>query len=199
MECPCPPSGAERINSFALVCYLPGALGAFLDGLRAELVTTCSARSHVTILPPRQLVLPSSGQTDAPELQARQQMSLRIPEYSPFRIDLGNVEVFPGTKVIYLDLTTGNGHLHELHDSLNVGALSFAEPFVYHPHVTLAQGLLPENVNEACVLASARWREFQHSTSFQVESLTFVQNTSTDHWLDLAEYELGTVVAAARR
>ncbi len=181
----CPPSGAERIDSFALVCYLPGALGAYLDRVRAELVTSCSARSHVTILPPRQLA--------GPELRARQQIANTIPERTPFRIDLGQVEVFPETKVIYLGLNCGGLQLRGLHDCLNTDALTFCEPFVYHPHVTLAQGLDPLDVEEAAMLAKARWREFQHARAFQVEMLTFVQNTTANQWLDLVEYALGSV------
>lgn len=187
----CPPSGAERINSFALVCYLPGALGAFLDALRAELVTTCAARSHVTILPPRAL--------GVPDLLAQRQIADRVPEYPPFRVNLGEVEVFPETKVIYLGLEDGNTQLHSMHDVLNADALVYPEPFVYHPHVTLAQGLDPDHVDEAADLAAARWREFRHSRSFKVETLTFVQNTSANRWLDLAQYELGALAAVRRR
>jgi len=186
----CPPSGAERINSFALVCYLPGALGAFLDRLRSELVVSCHARSHVTVLPPRQLY--------SPESLATRQIADYVPECAPFAIDLGSVEVFPETKVIYLGLSCGNERLRCMHDSLNSDFLGFPEPFVYHPHVTLAQGLHPSDVVEATKLATARWSEFQHSRSFQVETLTFVQNTSTNHWLDLVSYELGTMAAVGR-
>jgi 2'-5' RNA ligase len=186
----CPPSGAERINSFALVCYLPGPLGVFLDRLRAELVTSCVARSHVTILPPRQLI--------SPETLAKEQIAVRVPDYPPFRVDLGEVEVFPVTKVIYLGLNSGNADLHHMHDSLNCGALRFEEPYIYHPHVTLAQGLAPEHVEDATKLAAARWREFKHSRSFQVDTLTFVQNTSVNCWLDLVEYELGSLAAVRR-
>ena len=186
----CPPSGPDRIDSFALVCYLPGALGAFLDRLRTELVATCAARSHVTILPPRQLA--------GPELIAKQQIAESTPECPPFRIDLGNVEVFPGTKVVYLGLNRGEDHLRALHDSLNINALSFDEPHVYHPHVTLAQGLDPADVDAATELATARWREFQLARTFQVETLTFVQNTTTNHWLDLVAYGLGSMAAVRR-
>ena len=186
----CPPSGSARIDSFALVCYLPGPLGTFLDRLRAELVVTCSARSHVTILPPRPLA--------GPEASAKRQISDFIPERLPFHINLGQVEVFPETKVVYLGLTCGEDHLRNLHDSLNSSALGFAEPFVYHPHVTLAQGLNPDDVQAATELATGRWSEFQHSRSFQVETLTFVQNTTTNRWIDLVEYELGSMAAVRR-
>jgi len=189
----CPPSGAERINSFALVCYLPGALGAFVDRLRAELVTTCVARSHVTVLPPRELAASLTG-----ESLAKRQIANCVPEYLPFRVDLGSVDVFPETKVIYLGLDSGCDRLQSMHDVLNANSLSFDEPFLYHPHVTLAQGLDAAQVTEAAELADARWNEFRHSRSFQVDTLTFVQNTASNRWIDLVEYELGTMVAVRR-
>ena len=185
----CPPSGAERIDSFALVCYLPGALGAFIDRLRAELVVTCSARSHVTVLPPRKLA--------GPESLAKCQVAGYLPDCTPFRIDLGRVEVFPETKVVYLGLNCGSDRLRAMHDNLNTSALGFPEPFEYHPHVTLAQGLHVDDVAEATALATARWAEFQQSRSFQVETLTFVQNTTANQWLDLLAFDLGSVAAAA--
>jgi len=186
----CPPSGAERIDSFALVCYLPGALGAFLDKLRTELVSTCVARSHVTILPPRQLA--------ASEAHAERQISDRVTDYPPFRVELGEVEIFPATKVIYLGLNDGGPQLQNLHDSLNSRALFFEEPYRYHPHVTLAQECNPDDVEAAAELARARWSEFQALRSFQADTLTFVQNTTSNRWLDLVEYELGSLAAVRR-
>jgi len=134
----------------------------------------------------------------SPEIQAKEQIAVAVPDYPPFDVDLGKVEIFPVTKVIYLGLNTGNASLHHMHDSLNAEALSFDEPYKYHPHVTLAQELHPDHVDAAFELATARWREFPYSRSFQVETLTFVQNTSTNCWLDLVEYELGSMAAVRR-
>ena len=51
----------ERINSYALVSYVPGRLGAYLDRMRRELVSSCCAQSHITILPPRTIFAPESA------------------------------------------------------------------------------------------------------------------------------------------
>jgi 2'-5' RNA ligase len=72
-----------------------------------------------------------------------------------------------------------------MHQALNRGPLEFAEPFEYHPHVTLAQQLLPEQVEASAALARRKWREFPHSRSFMVDRLTFVQNTVENRWADL--------------
>jgi 2'-5' RNA ligase len=88
--------------------------------------------------------------------------------------------------VIYLSIGAGYRELESMHAALNQGPLQFDEPFVYHPHVTLAQQLLPEDVEGALALARKRWREFPYSHSFTVDRLTFVQNTEENRWADLA-------------
>lgn len=49
-------NGADRINCYALVAYIPGILGSFFDQLRSDLEPNSLApRAHLTILPPRGL------------------------------------------------------------------------------------------------------------------------------------------------
>ena len=52
---PSRPSLEERLNVFALVVYIPGPLGVFLDELRRELVPHYNPHAHVSVLPPRPL------------------------------------------------------------------------------------------------------------------------------------------------
>jgi len=165
------------VNSFALVSYLPDPLGSYLDRLRTELVHECHAKAHVTVLPPRPL------QCEAED--AWQSLREHVQDFQPFLIELGQVEVFPLTQVVYLSVKSGNAHLRELHKKLNTGKFAFEEPFEYHPHVTLAQDLEPSEVQSICEKAHARWREFSHSHTFVVDRLTFVQNTLENRWTDL--------------
>jgi 2'-5' RNA ligase len=169
----------NAINSFALISYLPEPLAGFLDSLRCELVPRCQARSHVTVLPPRPLVagIPANAWGD---------LNDSLDGFPPFRVELASIEVFPGTNVIYLSIAAGYRELERMHAALNRGPLEFDEPFQYHPHVTLAQQLLPEDVEAAAALARRRWREFTASRSFMVDRLTFVQNTMENRWVDLA-------------
>jgi 2'-5' RNA ligase len=167
------------VNSFALISYLPEPLAGFLDSLRCELVPRCQAKTHVTVLPPRPLVegLPDTAWRD---------LNDSLDAFPPFRVELTSIEVFQGTNVIYLSVGAGYRELEKMHTTLNRGPLEFAEPFEYHPHVTLAQQLLPEQVESASALARRRWREFPYSHSFMVDRLTFVQNTAENRWADLA-------------
>jgi 2'-5' RNA ligase len=167
------------INSFALISYLPEPLAGYLDSLRCELVPRCQARTHVTVLPPRPL---GAGLADG----AWDDLNDYLNDFPPFRVELTSIEVFKGTNVIYLAVGAGFRELEQMHAALNRGPLHFAEPYQYHPHVTLAQELTPDQVEAAAALARRRWREFPASRSFMVDRLTFVQNTVENRWEDLA-------------
>lgn len=166
-------------NSFALISYLPEPLAGYLDSLRCELVPRCQARTHVTVLPPRPLA------AGVPE-NAWRDLNAYLEDFPPFAVELTSIEVFQGTNVIYLSVGAGYAELERMHAVLNRGPLQFAEPFEYHPHVTLAQELSPKQVDSAVALARRRWREFSSSRSFTVDRLTFVQNIRENRWEDLA-------------
>ena len=178
----CGPNVADRINSFSLVSYIPGRLGEFLDRLRQELVPGCIAHAHVTVLPPRPLLI--DPQIAAEEIRAR------VAEFAPFEVGIPRIRIFEETSVVFAEVGQGKAELHEMHDALNRDGLFFQEPFSYHPHITLAQGVPPEQVAEIYEIATRRWRESSPGNSFVVESLTFVQNTVGNRWLDLNECEL---------
>lgn len=170
------------INCYALVSYLPGALGVFLNDLRRELVPGCTLRSHVTLLPPRGLAVSEELAWDAiVETCAR---------HEPFRVELTDIEIFPGTSVVYAALGSGFHQLSRIHDEFMAGPLRFDEPFTYHPHITLAQSFEAERLGEIARLARQRWAEFHEEKSFLVDNLAFVQNTDTNQWRDLNRLSL---------
>src|SRR6267154_563334 len=107
--------GGQRINSFALVSYLPEPLAGFLDRLRSDLVQECRARAHVTVLPPRPL--------NHPVADAWQELTHRLRDSRPFQVELAEIEIFPETQVIYLSVGAGRAELERLHDALNTGRL----------------------------------------------------------------------------
>ena len=180
-----------RINSFALVSYLPGALAELLDEIRHDFAPESRAKAHVTILPPRPL-LEYSGEAAA---EAMEQLRVRLQEFPPFKVGLGDIEVFEGTQVIYVSIQNGFAELERMHAALNTGRVAFQEPYPYHPHVTIAQELASEDVHNAAQFARWRWSEFKHSRSVWIDRLTFVQNTLENYWTDLAMLNLGSPVA----
>ena len=170
------------MGTFALVAYIPDPLRKFLDDLRRELVPGCVPAAHVTILPPRPLL-------DTPQ-KAIETLRARIPDFSPFEIETGEVEVFPVSDVVYLSLKKGAKQLLQMHPALNVGPLKYQEPFPYHPHITLAQNLTHDQSIELAAIARQRWSEYPYTRVFPVESRVFVQNTVGTLWADLANFQL---------
>ncbi len=173
---------AEFANQFALVSYIPDPLGDFLDRLRLELVPGCSPHAHVTVLPPRPIA--------ADEREAAHELLELAEGFSGFDIELGNVEIFPVSKVVYIGIARGERELRELYRSLNSGAVAFREPFPYHPHVTLAQKFPLSDLDYVASTANRRWDEYRGSRTFTVNSLAFVKNLQGNCWADLASIHL---------
>jgi 2'-5' RNA ligase len=180
-------SPEERLNVFALVVYIPGPLGKFLDDLRRELVPSYNPHAHVSLLPPRPLAVDWRLASD----EAR----ALTDHWAPFDIELTGVEIFPVTDVIYIGVGAGAAELRRMHEALNAKALRFQDPFPYHPHITLAQELPGDQVAAIGELARRRWREYRGPRGFRVEHAVFVQNTLNDCWIDLAEYSLTGIPA----
>jgi 2'-5' RNA ligase len=185
------PSGVEYLNCFALVSYIPEPLAGFLDRLRCELVPNCFLRAHVTILPPRPI-------ESAPE-KAWTQLRDAAYRLEPIDVELSGVEIFPVSDVIYISIGKGHDELKHLHEKLNTGRLGYREPFPFHPHITLAQNLTPDQVDELSEVARRRWTEYAGPRGFRAGVVTFVQNTRWHGWIDLGETVLGRGVESEPR
>ena len=173
----------DRTNSYALVTYIPEPLAGFLDGLRQELVPNCFLRAHVTILPPRPL--PGSPAIAWDVIRAI------AGQFAAFDVELGGVDVFPVSDVIYGQIARGAEILGRMHAEMNIEGLTREEEFPYCPHVTLAQDLKPDEVDELLRFARRRFAECPLPKSFRVEKISFVQNSGANQWVDLRECELG--------
>src|SRR6476660_3657225 len=95
----CDPDTADRINSYALVSYIPGRLGDFITRLRQDLVPGCVARSHVSILPPRSLNIDAQV--------AAEQIRKGLAPFSSFQLDMPRIRVFEQTSVIFCEIGIG--------------------------------------------------------------------------------------------
>jgi 2'-5' RNA ligase len=176
-------SGAEPgPPQYALVSYIPEALGRFLNGMRCELVPSCRLLSHVTVLPPRVLNDPVSVLVEA--------LDVALREIPPFEVGLGPVMRFPVTDVVYIAVAEGRDELERVHGRLNQGALAATEPFHFHPHVTLAQEVEPDRIEDTFRSATTQWTEWPGERSFPVERLTFVRNGGGEGWVTVAEFDL---------
>ena len=176
---------ASPVNCFALVSYIPGPLGRILDDLRRDLEPQSLApRAHITLLPPRAL---ASGITPA---MAQSFLDRVLAEAAAIEINLGEIRIFPITNVVYVSVETGFPQLKRLHERLNAGPLMDNEPFHYHPHVTLAQGLTGSEAEHVREKAAERWGLYRGPRHFSTDAFSFVQANSVKRWTDLAEYSL---------
>ncbi len=179
----CPdPIPTERINSFALVSYIPEPMSGFLNRLRQELVPNCFLRAHITVLPPR----PASASWDVALSEIRE----AARSYRPFEVTVSGVEIFPSSEVIFISVGKGADEMRRMHDAMDAGAVRFKERFPYHPHITLAQELKCDELDELVRVARSRWAQFTFKRTFRVETLTFVQATRYKTWVDLGECPL---------
>jgi 2'-5' RNA ligase len=174
-------NGAESIL-YALVAYIPNPLGHYLDGLRVQLVPGYDPRAHVTLVPPRPL--PGSEQEALSHIQEC------CRDLSAFEIEVTSVAVFESSKVVYLELGAGREDLIRIHRYLNQGPLYYEEPYLYHPHITLAQDLTAAQVDGKAAQARQIWSRFTSPRYFTVEELVFVRSGGNNHWEDLASIHL---------
>ena len=175
----------EGLNVFALVIYIPHPLGRFLDDLRRELVPLCNPHAHVSVLPPRPLGVGWEVASEQVRALAR--------TWAPFDVELGAINVFPVTGVVYIEVGGGAQELTGMHRATNTGSLAFDEPFAYHPHITVAQEIPEARAEAVHDLATRRWREYAGNRAFRASRAVLVQNTYRDCWTDLADYSFGNL------
>ena len=173
---------AGGVSCFAVVSYISGPLGVFVDQFQREAEPSRDVRAHVTILPPR----PLRGELAAASSQIEEQSR----HFGAFEIEATQVRTFRAARVIYLDVGTGAAHLRRLNRRLNSGAWRFTDPYSYHPHITLAQELPEARVPEVRTLARKRWAENRPAPRFAIDRITLVQYTRADRWVDVAEYRI---------
>jgi 2'-5' RNA ligase len=118
--------------------------------------------------------------------------------FHAFEVKLGKVEIFEASEVIYLGVERGERELRQMHAQLNRGTVQFCEPYLFHPHITLAQNIPHEVVQDTLKLARECWAGWKGMVSFPVDELSFVQNTAENIWLDLVHLRLTHEPAGVR-
>jgi 2'-5' RNA ligase len=184
------PLNGDTLGCFALVSYIPEPLAGFIDRLRIELIPNAKPRAHVTILPPR----PYCGEIK----KAIETIQQEARELAPFTVELGDVEIFPQSHVVYLSIRAGAAELKAMYCELNSGQLAYKEPFIYHPHITLAQNIGAEEARRLAALVRERWEAWDGPRSFTVSLMLFVQQVAHDIWADVAPAPLLSEFPVAR-
>jgi 2'-5' RNA ligase len=148
---------------FALVSYLPDPLGSQVDRMTQTLPESGLRQAHITILPPRPLQVPLE--------EASRYTREILDRFAIFDVELGLVKRFPATNVLYLDLTEGYEAVHQVHDALNTGPLTFEEQFEFHPHLTLAGPLAAGVVDQVQFEAERLWGSIKGKEKFTVREI----------------------------
>ncbi len=168
----------DPINEFAVVAYVPAPLGRYLDDIRRRLAPWLPpGRSHVTVLHPRPI------RTDPRAVW--EDLKCAIAGVQAFPITVDGVQVFEDTRVVYLGLESGQAQLEDLHTAMNRKGALFEEPYPFHPHITLAKGISPQDLESTAAEAERLFRAYRGPRCFQAREFHFVQNTALDLWIDL--------------
>jgi 2'-5' RNA ligase len=170
---------------YALVAYVKGPVGEFVEKLRRELHPELPHfAAHLTLLPPR----PLRGSESA-ALQTLERICERT---EPFEVTLGGMDSFaPTTPTVYIRVAYGAMRMCELHERMNTEALEFVEEWAYIPHLTIAKMPSEEAAVKGLQTAGQHWEEYVGSRRVLLDRLTFVREDALNCWVDLAPVLLG--------
>jgi len=170
---------------YALVGYVKGPAGEFVENLRRELHPDLpQMAAHLTILPPRLL--------QGSETAALQLLEKLCGAEEPFEVELGSVETFiPVTPTVYIRVDGSASRMSDLHSRLNTGQLAFKEEWPYIPHLTIVKMTAEQPARSAFQTARERWRQYTGSRRILLEKLIFVREDAQNCWIDLAPVPLG--------
>ena len=174
----------SRPPQYAVVAYVRNSVGHFVEDLRRELYPEHGhLPAHVTVLPPRAL--------KGTEEEARALLMQELESVETFKIHMGQVETFiPTTPTVFLRVSSHAHRFRELHEDLNVGPFHYAEQWPYMPHLTIVKMPDIPEAERAAALSRQRWERYRGDRSAQVADFTFVRESSSQHWTDLATFPL---------
>jgi 2'-5' RNA ligase len=178
---------------YALVAYVRNPVGEFVERLRRELHPELPhLAAHLTILPPRLLT--------GSETSVIQALGEACREAEPFEVTLGEVETFiPVTPTVFIRVAHAAVRMQELHDQLNRDGVGCSEELPYVPHLTIAKMGTEEQAWKAFEVARRHWAKYAGSRHIALEELTFVRESESNRWVDLAPVPLGGKVASRRK
>jgi len=164
--------------SYAVVAYLEGDLGKFVDMFRSAIAPDQShLRPHITALSPRKLKI-----TDAEAVR-----SFKKKAFQPIEVEVGDVCSFrPLSPTIYLDLRRGQREIWDLHQKLGSPPLMGKPDWPFVPHITLAHLDDFKDITRVFQHARDRWRDYQGTRGFTITELVLVREDKKGQWLDLA-------------
>ncbi len=172
-------SDSSKPPHYALVSYLRGPIGKFIEQLRAELdPEQAHLAAHVTVLPPRLL---KGSETDALHSLASLAM-----HFKRFQVTFGDVDSFaPASPTVFIRASHSAGRFRDMHEAFNRGPLSTEEPWPYVPHLTIVKTEDFAAAAQALDIARQHWATFRGNRFARIEELTFVREAEANRWIDV--------------
>lgn len=135
---------------------------------------------HVTLLPPTPVP------DDAMD-EVEQHLAAAAAAHEPFTMHLSGTGTFrPTSQVVYIQVATGVSDCEVLEGDIRRGPLGRDLEFPYHPHVTVAQDIADEQLDEAYDgLAGFVAR-------FRVEGFVLFSRDSDGRWQWRRQFQLGS-------
>ncbi|GHG48993.1 phosphoesterase [Sinomonas cellulolyticus] len=141
---------------------------------------------------PAHITLVTTTETDDWDATARHVREVAAAT-APFRVSLRGTGTFrPVSPVVFVNVAEGFDECVRLHRRLQRGPLERALPFPYHPHVTVAHDLPPEQL-DAAQEALASYRQ-----SFTVASMGLYEHDADGFWQLREELDFGARREAPR-
>src|SRR5258706_2777625 len=137
---------------YALVAYLRGPLGQFVEKLRTELYADhAHLAAHVTVLPPRKL--------QGSEADAIRHLQQVVNQFVPFEVEFADVQSFaPATAAVFLGLSKSAQCFRDMHKAFNSGVLLSDEQWPFVPHLTIAHMPDLAGADQALEISRERWK-----------------------------------------
>jgi 2'-5' RNA ligase len=169
---------------YALVAYIRGPLGKFVEDLRKDLdPKQAHLATHVTVLPPRLL----KGSQE----EAKQSLASVARHFKRFQITFGDVDTFaPASPTVFIQARSAE-RFNDMHEAFNTGPFFTEESWPYVPHLTIVKMEDFAASTRALELARERWSSFSRDRLAMIEELTFVREAEATRWIDLHTISLG--------
>ena len=144
------PSRENGEEWLGVVIAVPEPWISIITDLRLSLGDPLAEKvpAHITLMPP----------TAVPACR-RAQVLRHLHEcaraQTPFKVSLSGSGTFmPVSPVVYLNVDKGASHCAQVAEDIRSGPLDYPLRFPYHPHVTLAQGLPPQELERGLSLGA---------------------------------------------
>ncbi|HET6877087.1 MAG TPA: 2'-5' RNA ligase family protein [Jatrophihabitans sp.] len=140
---------------------------------------------HVTLLPPTPVPAAELARVEA-------HLSAAAAAHDPFPMHLAGTGTFrPTSPVVFIQVAMGVAQCERLEQSIRRGPLARELAFPYHPHVTVAQEIDDEGLDEAYEGLST------FVARFPVESFVLFSRDPDGSWTWRTEFPLGGPVGDA--